>query len=181
MASDESTVRVPLTVEERAERADVMAGLLAEIAALERQKAEKAKELGDAIKALEARLQEHGNVLREGSEERAQMDLTFPQEQAAAALAAVGAAACTCEGGTEADVHDPACPLHGVDAKPPKVSAACDGDHEEPACADPECWLRLPDVDDSESPPGAQVDVGTVEEPRAVADFREAKAKRAQA
>ncbi len=133
--SQESTVRVPLTVEERAERADLMAGLLAEIAAVKRQKAEQAEEFNENIKALEARLQEHGNVLREGAEERAQKDLTFPEEEAAKALHDVAVAACTCDGGPEADVKAPTCPIHGVD-------------------------------------------VGTVQEPRAVSDFHAEKARR---
>ncbi len=115
--SQETTVRVPLTVEERAERADIMAGLLAQIAAVKRQKAEADEDFNKDIKALEARLQEHGNVLREGAEERAQMDLTFPQEQAAKALHDVAAAACTCEGGPEAEVKAPTCPVHGVESR----------------------------------------------------------------
>jgi hypothetical protein len=186
--SDETTVRVPLTVEERAERADIMAGLLAEIAAVKRQKADQAEVFGEQIKALEARLQEHGNVLREGAEERRQMDLTFPAEQAAQALHDVAAAACTCEGGPQADVKSPTCPIHGVDAQPARVK--CDGEHAVAvACADPECWLIEGPADDGPAegapveagyvpPAEAQVDVGAVEEPKAVSDFRAEKARR---
>lgn len=189
MSDETTTVRVPLTVEERAERADIMAGLLAEIAAVKRQKAAEAESFGEQIKALEARLQEHGNVLREGVEERRQMDLTFPQEEAARALHDVAAAACTCEGGPEAEVKSPSCAVHGVDAQPAK-RVKCDGDHAAAVpCADPECWLVDGPADDGPAegapveadyapPAEAQVDVGTVEEPAAVSDFRAEKARR---
>ena len=173
----ETTVRVPLTVEERAERADMMAGLLAEIAAIERQKAEKAKELGDAIKALEARLQEHGNVLREGAEERAQKDLTFPEEEAARALHDIGAAACSCEGGPEADVKSAACPVHGVDSRGKNPAVDEQGAIPVEGGGDGGAEVEA----DYVVPPDAQVDVGTVAEPPAVANFREAKARRRRA
>lgn len=163
--SQETTVRVPLTVEERAERADVMAGLLAEIAAVKRQKADADEEFRDEIAALVARLEGHGNVLREGAEERAQRDLTFPEEEAARALHDVAAAACTCEGGTEAEVKDSACPVHGVETRGEDATAEDQG--------------SIP-ADEAAIPAPEQVEVGEAEEPAAVASFREAKARRAR-
>ncbi len=116
-ATQEATIRVPLTVDDRAERADIMAGLLGEIEGVKVQAKAKAAEFRAIVDELEERLAQHGRVLREGAEDRHQMDLTFPQEEAARALHDVGAAACICEGGLEAEVKDPACPLHGVETR----------------------------------------------------------------
>jgi DNA repair exonuclease SbcCD ATPase subunit len=163
-------VVVALTVEERAERADIMAGLLAEIAAIDRQRRAQNDEHLKRIKELRDRLEEHGNVLREGAEERRQMDLTFPQEQAARALHDVAAAACSCEGGAEAEAHDPACPVHGVERN-------ADGTAKDAA----ERTEELDGDDETDLERGLdvrEVIVGTVEEPAAVSEFRDAKAKR---
>jgi hypothetical protein len=191
MAKDEqTTVTVPITVEERAERADIMAGLVAQIGAVKAQAKAKAFEFRGVVEALEERLAEHARVIRAGEEERNQLHLTFPQEEAARALHDVAKAACTCPDPANPDNHSPACPVHGVDAKP-KLSAACDGDHAAPRCADPECWLIEGPAEDEANVGaatvehvdeilGEQVDVGTVEEPASVADFQAEKARRAQ-
>jgi hypothetical protein len=117
------TVRVPLTVEERAERADVMASLLAEIAALDRQRRAANDEASKHIKDLEARLQEHGNVLRDGAEQRNQLDLTFPQEEAAKALHDIAAVACTCPDPEHPENRSPTCELHGIDSPDAQAKA----------------------------------------------------------
>jgi len=156
---DEATLSVPITVEERAQRADIMAGLVLQIRAVRAQAKAKAFEFKEQVEALMDRLEAHSRVLSEGEENRRQMDLTFPQEHAAKALHDVAEAACSCEGGAEPDVHDPACPVHGVErnadgtAKDASECVKCDGDHGPPVCADPGCWQRdgddeAPDFED---------------------------------
>ncbi len=169
--SEDTTVRVPLTVEQRAEHADTMAGLLAQIAAIRRQKADADEEFREEIKALDEQLQALARTLRGGAEDRAQLDLTFPQEQAAKALHDIAVAACTCDS-PDAPVKSIDCPVHGVETR-----------GEDPAvdelAADLVSHGVVPEVAaDYVVPAEAQVDVGTVEEPSAVADFHEAKAKR---
>jgi hypothetical protein len=88
-----TTVRVPLTVEERADRADQMARLVARIEGIETEAKEQASIFREEIKGLEAELRGIAAGVREGVSERAQMDLTFTQAQAAAALAGVATAA----------------------------------------------------------------------------------------
>ncbi len=167
--SDETTVRVPLTVEQRAEHADTMAGLLAQIAAIRRQKAEADEEFREEIKALDEQLQALGRTLREGAEDRAQLDLTFPQEQAARALHDVAVAACTCDS-PDAPVKSIDCPIHGVETRGENPSV----DEQGPIPVEPDAEVAA----DYVVPAEAQVDVGRVEEPPAVADFGKAKAKR---
>ncbi len=157
--SSETTIRVPLTVEDRAERADIMAGLVAQIEAVKEQAKEQAKEFREDIEALEVRLAEIARVLREGEEERRQMDLKFSPDQAAATLAAVGAAACTCEGGPEAEVKDSACPVHGVETR--GENAAVDEQGPIPLEGGMEFPVRTPTVE----PPPAEAG------PEAAADF----------
>jgi hypothetical protein len=166
----ESTVRVPLTLEERAERADEMARLIARIEGVEDEAKERAAEYREEIKGLEAELRSLAASVREGAEERRQMDLTFPQEEAAKALHDVGAAACTCEGGPEAEVKDPACPVHGVETRGENPAV----DDKGPIPVEPGAEASA----DYVVPEGAAVDVGKVGEPVAVADFHAAKAKR---
>ena len=202
MNDETTTISVPLTVEERADRADIMAGLVGQIIAVKAQAKAKAFEFRGAIDALMDRLEEHARVLRAGEEERHQMTLTFPQEQAAQALHDVAAAACTCAGGPRADVKHPACRVHGVETRGPNPGddgiverVRCEGNHGAPQCADPECWLvegpaeakgifdvpeeqQLPepsnvvDLADARALKAAEVEVGTVEEPAAARAHR---------
>ncbi len=180
--SDETMVRVPLTVEQRAEHADTMAGLLAQIAAIRRQKADADDGFREDIKALDEQLQALGRVLREGAEDRAQLDLTFPQEQAAKALHDVAAAACTCDS-PDAPVKSIDCPIHGVETAKRSSSqevleAAGVVDAEGNAT---ESFLEGAEVAaDYAVPAEAQVDVRSVEEPPAVADFGKAKTRRSR-
>ncbi len=169
--SDETTVRVPLTVEQRAEHADTMAGLLAQIAAIRRQKADADEEFREQIKALDESLQALGRVLREGAEDRAQLDLTFPQEHAAKALHDVAAAACTCDS-PDAPVKSIDCPIHGVETRGENAAV----DEQGPIPVEPDAEVAA----DYVVPAEAQVDVGAVEEPPAVADFGKAKARRSR-
>lgn len=122
MGKDEmTTVSVPITVEERAERADIMADLVAQITAVKAQAKTKAFEFREAVEALIDRLEEHARVLRAGHEERSQLDLTFPESEAAKALHAIAAAACTC---IDPNLHAIDCPVHGVDGELARKAAA---------------------------------------------------------
>ncbi len=112
----EGTVRVPLTMERCAERAGDMVRLIARIEGIETEAKERAAEYRDEIKGLEAELRAIAAGVREGVEERAQMDLTFSQVEAARALAGVGAAACTCDS-PDAPVKSIDCPVHGVETR----------------------------------------------------------------
>lgn len=120
MADNDAVLTVPLTLEERADRAETMAGLVQQIRAIKAQAKAKAFEYREAVEALMERLEAHARVIMEGEESRRQMDLTFPQEQAARALHDVAAAACVCEDAGEDGiaVADPACPVHGVERRP---------------------------------------------------------------
>jgi len=111
-----ATVRVPLTVEQRAGRADEMARLIARIEGIETEAKEAAAEFRDEIKGLEAELRTIAAGVRDGVDERAQMDLTFTQAEAAKALATVGEAACTCDS-PDAPVKSIDCPVHGVETR----------------------------------------------------------------
>ena len=51
------------------------------------------------------RLEEHARVLRAGEEDRSQLDLTFPEAEAAKALHDVAAAACACLPASRRAVH----------------------------------------------------------------------------
>ena len=192
MQDNDTTISVPLTLKERAARADIMAGLVGQIHAVKAQAKAKAFEFREAIEALIDRLEEHARVLRAGEEDRSQLDLTFPEEQAAKALHDVAAAACSCEGGPDAEVKSPTCPVHGVETRGP--NATCDGLHEAPVCGDVKCWLivgapaeaeakgifdvpeehvlpepsNILDMADARALKAAEVNVGTVEEPAAV-------------
>lgn len=136
-----STVMVPLTVEQRAERAEQMARLVARIEGVEAEAKEHAAEAREEIKGLEAELRSLAKGVREGLEERAQMDLFVGQAEAVKHLTEVGEKACSCEGGPEAEVKSPACPVHGVENRG-ENPAPCDGVHgQDVACADPKCWL----------------------------------------
>lgn len=139
-----STVMAALTVEERADKADAMASLIAQIDGIKAQAKAKAFEFREAIEALQDQLSEIANVVRFGAEEKRQAELKFdlPTFEAKQALAEVGKRACSCEGGPDSDAKSPACPVHGVDA-PAEVEeiTPCDGNHAlATPCADPECW-----------------------------------------
>lgn len=116
-----STVMVPLTVEDRAKRADDMASLVSRIAAIKAQAKAKAFEFKELVDGLMDELQEHARVLNAGLEDRDQLALTFPEEQAAKALHDIAKAACTCK---DPSVHDPGCPTHGVDGSEAKAAAS---------------------------------------------------------
>lgn len=134
----DSTVRVALTVEQRADKADVMAVLISQIGAVKAQAKAKAFEFRDLVEGLMDQLEEHARVLNMGHEQRSQLDLTFPESEAAKALHDVAAAAEETESDDKTD-------------------------------------------NEGDTSIGEQVDVGTVEEPAAVAEFREAKARRKRA
>jgi hypothetical protein len=117
------TVRVALTVEQRADKADEIARHNAAIIALEAEKDAASKRINGEIKGHEADINRLCYELREGGEFAAQMEL-FATEEAAKQLAKTAAeiaARCTCPEGPEAEVKSPACPVHGVDAQPAKV------------------------------------------------------------
>ncbi len=184
--SDETTVRVPLTVEQRAEHADTMAGLLAQIAAIRRQKADADEEFREEIKALDEQLQALGRTLREGAEDRAQLDLTFPQEQAAKALHDVAAAACTCDS-PDAPVKSIDCPIHGVKTR--GENAAVDDEGPIPVGAEAVAGFVIPEdvavemlANDLETagvvPAGAEVETIAPATPPVVDEFIAAQKSR---
>ncbi len=142
-----ATVRVPLTIEQRADKADEMARLVTLIVGIEADKAAYAKRRNDEIKEHQAELEALANVVRGGAEEKSQRELTFTQAEAARALAGVGTAACTCEGGPDAEVKAPTCSVHGVETRGENAavdeqgaipagdpSAPCDGFHHVAEC-----------------------------------------------
>ncbi len=155
-----ATVRVPLTVEEQAERAGQMARLIARIEGVEDEAKEQASIFREEIKGLEAELRSIAAGVREGVVEKAQMDLTFTQAQAAAALAGVGAAACTC---TSEDIADPACPVHGVETRGENAAV----DEQGPILVEPVAEVAA----DYVVPAAAEVDVPAPETPLVVEDF----------
>lgn len=181
----ETTVRVPLTVEDRASKADAMARLIQQIAGIEAEAKERAAEFREEIKGLMAELAAIANVVQQGAEEKSQMALTFTESEAARALAGVGAVACTCEGGPDAEVKSLSCPVHGVESRGDNP-APCDGVHgQDVACRDPKCWLIVGPAEEPAPEPEVvhkteEVDVIAPEEPAVVMEFRRAKAKRAK-
>lgn len=203
--TDTTTVRVPLTVEERAGKADEMARLVLLIEGIEADKAAYAKRRNDEIKEHQAELAAIANVVQQGAEDKAQMDLTFTQVEAAKALAGVGEAACSCEGGPEAEVKSATCPVHGLESRG-ENPAPCDGVHgQDVACQDPKCWLIEGPAEDplgtdelaadliSHGVVAAEasadyvvaevehVEVEAPKEPAAITEFHKAKARRAKA
>jgi hypothetical protein len=118
---ESSTVRVAWTVEQRAEKADEMARLLAVIAGIEDEAKAKAKKFRDEVAARMAELQTIGAELREGAEAKAQLDLFVDQTLAGRDLAEVAKHLCSCPGGPGAEVKSPSCRVHGVDAQPIRV------------------------------------------------------------
>lgn len=112
----EGTVRVPLTLEGQAEKAHAMARLVRRIEGVKAEAKEKAAKYREEIDGLLEELSALATAVQEGAEQKAQRDLTFTEAEAAKALATIGAAAgeCSCAGGPEAEVKDPACPTHGV-------------------------------------------------------------------
>ena len=149
----QTTVRVPLTVEKRADIGDKLASLVERIKGVKAEAKGKAFAYRAEIEGLQEEQEQLAAEMILGLEDRPQMSLTFAESEAAKALHDVAAAACTCDEGPEAEVKNPTCPIHGVDAQPAKVSAACDGDHAAPQCADPECWLIVGPDDEAEAPP----------------------------
>jgi len=167
-SDDEATLTVPLTVQERAERAEIMAGLVHQIRAVKAQAKAKAFEFKGQVDALMERLEEHARVISEGVEDQRQMDLFADGTKDGEALRAAAsgiAERCTCEGGPDADVKDPACPVHGVAAAAPAGDLEADDDESDEALVEAAAAI------------GEQVDVGTVEEPQAVAEHRAQRAR----
>ncbi len=107
-----ATARLPLTVEERAGKADSMARLVKRIEGVKAEAKERAAEFREEIDGLMAELDAIASVVQDGAEERTQMDLTFIQDEAVRALAAVGTVACTC---IDAEIKAIECPVHGVE------------------------------------------------------------------
>lgn len=133
---------MPLTVEERADKANEMARLALLIAKVEDEAKSVAKRFREEIARHLSALQTIAYVVNEGAEEKAQGELRFDDFAAKEMLFEVGKRACSCEGGPDSDVKSPACPVHGVDA-PAEVEeiTPCDGNHAlATPCADPECW-----------------------------------------
>jgi hypothetical protein len=202
----ESTVMTALTVEQRAEKGDEMASLVAQIDAIKSQAKAKAFEYRNAIDALHEQLVELSNAMRFGLEETSQMSLFAGQaresQTATQQLAEIAKHACSCEGGPESEVHSPACPVHGVTATAATPGAALDDADARLAAevaatfeaatkpVDPEAAAaedELVDaaqeaeesnvVDMAEALRKHEVDVGTVEEPAASKAHRARRAR----
>ena len=190
----QSTVRVPLTVEKRADIGDKLASLVERIKGVKAEAKSKAFAFRAEIEGLQEDQERLAAEMILGLEDRSQMSLTFAESEAARALHDVVAhAECTCEGGPESELKSPSCALHGVETR--GVNATCDTLHQAPVCEDPKCWLiegpddveeQPVDAEDGEQAEGsmadaireAEVDVGTVAEPAAATEFHEAKARR---
>jgi hypothetical protein len=82
------------------------------------EKRRRASAKGD-LDAFDAQISKLAETIRAGFENVAQGDLFADQALATGALAEVGKAACTCNAETPG-VHDPGCPVHGVDAVKPE-------------------------------------------------------------
>lgn len=116
-----STVMTALTVGERADKADEMASLIAQIDGIKAQAKAKAFEFRSAVDALQDQLSEIANKVRFGMEEKLQGELKFdpPTFEAMQALHAAGKAACSCvrDGDAEPAIASVTCPVHGVDSR----------------------------------------------------------------
>jgi len=108
---------VRLTDDDRAERAISMAAKVLHIAALREKKRVDAKATQDLIDEDLDELERLARVLTEDQENRKQGDLQFGESEAMDALHGIAQRACTCEGGAEAEIKSPACPVHGVNGK----------------------------------------------------------------
>jgi hypothetical protein len=113
-AAAESTVAVPMTLEERADRADIMADLYAELEKLQAEQKAAAFGFRNSIEAVKKRLSEHTHQVRLGYEQRHQLRLDLAPEDAKTALRAGAARICTCESPALAAID---CPMHGTTSK----------------------------------------------------------------
>jgi hypothetical protein len=185
MTSMNDPVWVKLSEHDLAERAGIMAAKLEHVRVLRRKKSDDAKSTQALIDTELDELGAMARVILEAEDEAKQGELFV--DGTLSGISAGIAARCSCEGGLEADVKSPDCKLHGVEPETETEAepAKCDGWHVGAKCADVECWLRAGEVKHEDGAEVAadyvvpvQVDVGTVEEPAAVADFREAKKRR---
>jgi len=169
----QSTVRVPLTVEKRADIGDKLASLVEQIKGVKAEAKSKAFAFRAEIEGLQEDQERLAAEMILGLEDRSQMSLTFAESEAAKALHDVVAhAECTCEGGPESELKSPSCALHGVETR--GVNATCDGNHA-PAdpCGDPRCYLTddLPE-DETSAPAGEEL--ASAEAVRELADTLDA-------
>lgn len=182
MTSMNDPVRVKLSEHDLAGRAQVMATKLEHVRVLRRKKADDAKSTQTLIDSELDDLAAMARVILEAEEDAKQGELFV--DGTLSGLSAGIAERCSCEGGPEAEVKSPTCKVHGVEGGDAPTSAACDRWHVGAPCADPECWLSSKPADDEGTEAAAdyvvpgEVEVGTVEEPAAVTEFREAKKRR---
>lgn len=183
MTSMNDPVRVKLSEHDLAERAGIMATKLEHVRVLRRKKADDAKSTQALIDTELDELAAMARVILECEEDAKQGELFV--DGTLSGLSAGIAERCSCEGGPDADVKSPTCKVHGVEPdEPPADPAKCNGWHLGAKCG-PECWLHDGEVKHDDGAevaadyvvPG-EVEVGTVEEPAAVAEFREAKKRR---
>ena len=116
---ESETVRVALTVEERAGKADEMARLALLIAKVEDEAKASAKKFREEIAVHLSALQTIAYVVNEGAELKAQGELRFDDFAAREMIHAAGKAACSCvrDGDTEPAIASVTCPVHGVDSR----------------------------------------------------------------
>lgn len=170
----ESTVAVPLSLEQRAEKADEMARLVTLISGIEDDKAAYVKKRNEEIKEHQAELEALAEEVREGAQVQSQMDLFVGEDAAKQALAEVAKRSCSCEGGPESDVKSPACPAHGVEgesahaARQELEAGAGDQALADEVAAAASTAPPSNVVSIAEALRANEVNVGTVEEPAAV-------------
>jgi hypothetical protein len=178
-----STVRVPLTDEQRVAKGLEMARELQVIAGLEDEKKQVTSGLSADIKTHKARAKKLAEELVEGVEQKAQRDITFDEQKrmddgAKQALHDIAQHTCTCDGGPSAEVKSPSCPTHGVDGPEAQKAKA----EREAKRSDEEAAAEVARSGEAGTAPevahldamvaAAAVDVGIVEEPKAVAEHR---------
>lgn len=113
--------QVPLTLnkERLLDRGQKLAEKLAvrdDMVAAEKRRRKQAKE---DLDAFDAEISNLAGTIRAGYENVAQGELFADQELATEALADVAKLVCSCDPLTVGNIHDPGCPVHGVDAPKP--------------------------------------------------------------
>lgn len=166
MTSMNDPVRVKLSEHDLAERAGIMATKLEHVRVLRRKKSDDAKSTQALIDTELDELAAMARVILEAEDEAKQGELFA--DGTLTGISAELAKRCTCEGGPEADVKSPSCTLHGVDSFEQAEVERADGSLSDESGAEVEADYVVP----------GEVEVGTVDEPAAVADFREAKKRR---